>query len=75
MTISQILQTLSTEQYNQLMYAFENEIDQVVDLGDHWIGVNTNLKPLIREGVWSYGRKQSRQKESKNESITNESAG
>jgi len=58
--IKMILDNLTEEQRAQLMYAFEQQISQYIELSDNrFIGVNVNtLKTLkIREsnGVWAYG--------------------
>jgi len=58
--IDQILKLLQPEQRQRLMYAFENEFAQFIELPNgKFIGVNitpiSNLKCLETVGVWAYG--------------------
>ena len=59
--IKVILAILTSEQRKQLMYAFEREYSQFIELADNkFIGVNiteaSNLEVTEERGVWSYGR-------------------
>lgn len=59
--IKAMLAILTTEQRRQLMYAFEEEFSQFIELADNkFIGVNiteaSNLEVTEEAGVWSYGR-------------------
>jgi hypothetical protein len=58
--IKQILKLLKPEQKKQLMYAFEHEFEQYIELADEkFIGVNVepvqHLQILETRGAWSYG--------------------
>ena len=60
--IKEILKSLTLEERKQLMYAFENEFTQYIDLPNNkFIGVNIQsikcLEILESKGVWSYGKK------------------
>ena len=60
--IKQILDSLKDNERRRLMYAFENEFAQHVELdGGKFIGVHMsplkNLEILESAGVWSYGRR------------------
>jgi hypothetical protein len=52
---------LDTKDRRQLMYAFNEEIAQYVELGDgYFLGVHVeplqNLETIDQAGAWSYGR-------------------
>jgi len=58
--IKQTIDSLNQEQKRKLMYAFENQLTQYVELPDsRYVGVNTerlkHLNPEQKAGVWSYG--------------------
>lgn len=58
--LKEVLDNLTDEQRKQLMYAFENDLSQHVDLpGGRYIGVNTShvrhLHASESAGKWSYG--------------------
>lgn len=60
-TVKTEMNKLTNEKRQQLMYAFESDIPQYVELSDGWfIGVNiTDLKQLEvvdTAGAWSIGR-------------------
>lgn len=60
--IKEILKQLDQEKKEVLLYALEQEITQIVDLGDQtFIAVNLNInnpKYIVIEtsGLWVYGR-------------------
>lgn len=61
MTIKEVLNTLPDKDRRLLMYAFEHELSQYVELeGNMYIGVNISgnkrLIPDSEAGVWSYGK-------------------
>lgn len=58
--IKDILNQLQSEEYKQLIYAFENGFEQYIKLPDDmFIGVNVfhlkHLEILQSEGQWAYG--------------------
>ncbi len=58
--IKQLLDKLKHEERRQLMYAFEHQVSQYIELPDgKYLGVNTqHIKHLQAEevaGSWSYG--------------------
>lgn len=61
MLIKDVLDTLDHKEKRLLMYAFEHDLTQYINLEDgQYIGVNTNrLKHLVPDqeaGVWSIGK-------------------
>ena len=58
--IKDILSSLGEEQYNQLMYAFNNDMVQIIIYsGNKFIGVNcsqlSNVNILEEQGSWVLG--------------------
>lgn len=61
MKIKNVLKELIDADRKKIMYAFQNNIACIIELGDGcYIGVYTNrlkyVSPETEEGVWSYGR-------------------
>ena len=60
MTIKEAFEKLTQEQHDQLMYAFEQEFEQVVDLGNNMLlGVNMIRKDILiieSKNNWTLGR-------------------
>lgn len=62
MTIKQLLNTLSKEQYQVLRCAFEDETSHyiILDDGETYLGVNCHELPVLIpesiEGCWSTGK-------------------
>lgn len=62
--IKDILNDLDDKERRLLMYAFENDLAQYIDLGDgKYVGVNTSqikhLEPIEVAGLWAYGNDRS----------------
>lgn len=57
--IKELLATLPKEENELLMYAFENDIAKVINLGKYWIAVNQEphpkMKVLETAGSFTYG--------------------
>jgi hypothetical protein len=63
--IKKIMQSLDPPDARLLYYAFENDLTQVVRIGDKFIAVNlvpNNDYEIIEEkGAWTYGRTRNNQ--------------
>ena len=61
-TVKEVLDKLSKADYNRLMYAFQHDISQVVELEDGtFLGVNyhppKNSRIINQIGKWTLGQK------------------